>query len=172
MANPRLINYDLLKQLLRDHPDWSYHQYARVINEDLGRRDPNARLILPNSIASAISRYRAQWEADGLTVPNQRLPVYSELIPPEWRLSPNHRMDVKIRKLRTIAALRRGLEVTDARAVRQALQFERELRERREVVDISRRGIPYLRPAEPWELDDQGELTDIVARPRSLAGRV
>ena len=165
MANPRLIDYDLLKQLLRDHPEWSYHEYARVINEDLHKRDPHARPILPNSIASAISRYRPQWEAGGLTVPDNRLPVYRELIPPAWRLSPRHRMDVRIRKLRTIAALRRGVDVEDPRAERQARQFERDLREQRAVVDVSPRGVPCIRPAKPWELNAQGELLDVVAIP-------
>ena len=166
MAPPRTFDYELLKQLVREHPDWSYHEYARVLTRDMRDKtgDPKYPAVMPNAIAAAISRNRDRWVDEGLMVEDQRLPIYTELIPARWRIPEAYRMDTHLRKLRTLARLRRGLGA-DPRAARQALQFERTLRERKEVVDITAQGRPVTRPAAPWELDDRGELIEIVAQP-------
>jgi hypothetical protein len=120
--------------------------------------------VMPNSVAATISRYRDRWADDGLVVPDQRMPVYRELIPERWHLPESERMNTHIRKLRTLARLRRGIGA-EPKDARQALQFERTLRERKEVVDVTPQGRPVVRPAAPWELDETGELREIVAQP-------
>lgn len=166
MAPPRTFDYDLLKQLVRDHPDWSYHQYAQTLTLDMRNKlgDPHYPAIMPNSVAAAISRHRDRWIEDGLKIQDERVPVYSELIPTRWHIPEIYRMDVHLRKLRTLARLRRGLGANPKEA-RQALQFEQTLRARKQVVDITPQGRPVLRPAAPWELDETGELIDVVAMP-------
>lgn len=173
MAPPRTFDYDLLKKLVRDHPDWSYHEYARVLTEDTRdkTRDPNFPAIMPNTIAAAISRNRDRWRDEGIDVEDNRVPIYTELIPSSWHVAPAHRMDVPLRKLRALAAIRRGLHV-EPRERRQALQFERYLNETKQVVDLSARGIPQVRPAEDWELNPDGSLIEVVAQPLRAAVRL
>ena len=165
MAPPRTFDYDLLKELVKQHPDWSYHQYAQVLTRDMRNTtgDRNYPPVMPNSVAAAISRYKDRWAEDGLIITDQRVPVYRELIPERWRVTPSDRMATELRHLRTIARLRRGDGATGKEA-RQALQFERRLRANREVVDVTPRGRVVVRPAMPWELDSTGDLVDIVAQ--------
>lgn len=172
MAPPRTFDYDLLKQLVREHPDWSYHEYARALTLDMRNTtgDPHYPAVMPNTIAAAISRNRDRWADDGLVVQDQRVPVYSELIPPRWHIPEKYKMDTHLRKLRTLARLRRGLGAS-SREARQALQFERTLRERKEVVDITPQGRPVLRPAASWELDSTGELIDVVAQEQPVRSK-
>jgi len=168
MAPPRTFDYDLLKQLVRDHPDWSYHEYASVLTLDMRQKtgDPSYPAVMPNSVAAAISRNRDRWRDDGVLIEDQRVPVYSELIPARWHIPEVYKMDTHLRKLRTLARLRRGLGAAP-REARQALQFERTLRDRKEVVDVTPQGRPIIRPAAPWELDSDGGLIDVVARPQA-----
>ena len=170
MAPPRTFDYDLLKQLVKNHPDWSYHQYAQVLTQDMRNKtgDPRYPAIMPNSVAAAISRNRDRWRDEGLNISDQRVPVYRELIPERWRVSPSERMATELRHLRTLARLRRGEGATGKEA-RQALQFERRLRSNREVVDVTQRGHVVVRPAMPWELDSTGSLTEIVAQVEPVA---
>jgi hypothetical protein len=166
MAPQRTFDYELLKQLVREHGDWSYREYAQTLTLDMRNKtgDPKYPAVMPNAVAAVISRNRDRWADDGLVVDDQRMPVYRELIPARWKLPERHQMDTHIRKLRTLARLRRGLGATEKDA-RQALQFERTLRDRKQVVDVTPAGRPVLRPAAPWELDDTGELIEIVAQP-------
>jgi len=172
MAPQRTFDYDLLKQLVKEHPDWSYHEYAKVLTLDMRNKtgDPGYPAVMTNAVAATISRYKDRWTEEGVDIRDQRMPVYNELIPERWRVSETHRMDTKLRKLRTIARLRRGLGATDKDA-RQALQFERALRENKEVVDVTPQGRPVVRPAAPWELDSTGELIEIVAQPEPESNR-
>lgn len=165
MAPPRTFDYDLLKHLVQDHPDWSYHEYARELTQNMRDTtgDPAYPAVMPNSVAAAISRNRDRWLDEGIEIADQRVPVYNELIPARWHVSESHKMDTHLRKLRTLARLRRGLGA-QPREARQALQFERTLRERKEVVDVTPQGRPVVRPAAPWELTPDGELIDVVAR--------
>lgn len=165
MAPRRTFDYDLLKELIKQHPDWSYHQYGQVLTRDMRNRtgDPHYPAVMPNAVAAAISRYKDRWAQDGLFITDQRVPVYKELIPERWRVTETDRMATELRHLRTIARLRRGDGATGKEA-RQALQFERRLRDRREVVDVTPRGRVVVRPAMPWELDSTGNLIEIVAQ--------
>jgi hypothetical protein len=160
MAPPRTFDYELLKRLLREHPDWSMYQYAKALSEDNWTRDPRAPAVSHNAVATAISKNRWPWGYEGVPVNDRRVPVYDELIPREWKPAEGKRMHVHLRKLRTLARLRRGQEAgTDPKGERQALQFEKKLKDTRQVVDMSSRGVPYLRGAEAWE-------DDVVASPR------
>lgn len=165
MAPPRTFDYDLLKELVKQHPGWSYHQYAQTLTQDMRNKtgDPHYPMVMPNSVAAAISRHRDRWREEGLTITDQRVPVYKELIPERWRVTPADRMATELRHLRTLARLRRGEGATGKEA-RQALQFERRLRDRREVVDVTPRGRVVIRPATAWELDSTGNLIEVVAQ--------
>lgn len=160
MAARLTFDYDLLKELIRDHPDWSNIQYAAKLSEDADHP------VRPNSVAAAISRHRTRWAAEGVAC-EQRTGPYPELIP--WargRVAQRHQMHMYLRYLRTLARHRRGWEVYDEDILRNALHFERQLRARLQVVDLTTRGMPVLRPAEPHELDARGQLIEIVAQPR------
>jgi len=165
MAPPRSYSYALLQQLVVEHPDWSYQEYAKALTADMRKtlNDPGYPAVLSNSVAAAISRYRERWADEGVAVP-EKGPKRADLIP--WQNIPEkHKMHVYLRKLRTLAMLRRGEHPSNPREERQARQFERELRQAKQVVDLGPLGRPLLRPAEPWELDSEGELIDVVAMP-------
>ena len=165
MAPRRTFDYDLLKELVKQHPDWSYHQYAQTLTRDMRNKtgDPGYPVVLSNAVAAVISRYKDRWAEQGLIITDQRVPVYKELIPERWRITPDDRMATELRHLRTLARLRRG-EGASGKDARQALQFERRLRDNREVVDVTPRGRVVVRPAMPWELDSTGNLVEIVAQ--------
>src|SRR5215469_10085393 len=40
MAPPRTFSYERLKRLLRDHPTWTYPEYADVLTQDNRRDNP------------------------------------------------------------------------------------------------------------------------------------
>jgi hypothetical protein len=165
MAPPRTFDYELLKRLLREHPDWPMYLLAKTLSEDNWTRNPHAQPVRENAVATAISKHRFEWQFEGVPVGDRRNPIYDDLIPPTWKVAEGQRMHIHLRKLRTLGRLRRGTDVgSDPKGERQALQFEGKLRETSQVVDISPKGVPYLRSAEPWELDEDGNLLDVVGR--------
>jgi len=169
MPPPRSFDYDLLKDLIREHSDWQYHEYATALTKKLRESDPDAIAILPNTVSQIFSRYRDRWKDEGVPMPERGLPahrgqqVYTELI--WWQGIPaEQRMHTYLRKLRDIARMRRGLEVGSKYGAKQATEFEERLRATKQVVDVVA-GTPVLRLAKPEELDGTGELIEIVARP-------
>lgn len=166
MAPPRTFDYDLLKRLLRESPEWPYSRYADVLTEDARTRDPLAPRVKPDAIRRVVSQYRDEWEKDdGIRFPARGL-VYGELLPPLTAVAENHWMATPLRYLREIAKERRGqAALTDnEKTVRgQALRWEGRLRESKEIVDIAEGGQVVVRPARADELDEQGDLLEIVA---------
>jgi hypothetical protein len=162
MAPPRTFDYETLRRLVREHPDWSYHMYARGLTLEARKRDSKAPWVKSSAIQNVISRYRDEWNDQGDLI-RFRNTRYPELLPELGRIAVDYRNHVILRRLRTLARLNRGEPVYDTSVAAQALRWEAQRRERHEVVDISARGKPFLRAAEPWELDDQGELVALVA---------
>lgn len=165
MAPPRTFDYDLLKRLIREHPDWSYSQYADRLTDDARARDPGAPRVLPDSARRVVSQYRGQWEEQGVRVPSRGV-VHADLLPPLGSVAPSQRMSTPLRYLREISKERRNEEpFTDAEAVmrRQALRWEMRLRANREIVDLGEHGRVLVRPAKPGELDGKGNLIDVAA---------
>ena len=76
MAPPRTFDFDVLKRLLKDHPEWTYTQLADALTDDnrtASTDDPRHNLIVvPHIVAATISRLRAQWEAEGVPMPAKR----------------------------------------------------------------------------------------------------
>lgn len=161
MVPPRVIDYQALRSLVHAHPDWSYNALADALTEQARSKDPSAPRVNPGSVGAAISRYREQWAEEGYEIGEAKT-IYSDLI--WWATAPDHKMDRIMRFLRAIVRMRLGLYVGDQWLVRNAPDFEHNLRKLKEVVDVSPEGRPYVRPARADELNEQGELIEITAR--------
>lgn len=165
MAPPRTFDYERLKKLIREHPDWTYPRYADELTATARAADPGAPRVLPYSVRRVVSQYRDTWQDEGLKVP-LRGTVNTDLLPPTGSIAPSQRMTTPLRYLREISQQRRGEEPytpTGAERRRQALRWEARLRENREIVDITANGIIEVRPAGADELDDQGNLLELAA---------
>lgn len=160
MPPDRTFDYDVLNQLIRDHPEASNRQYAEWMTnyERQVREDPSYPAILPNTIARAISMYRKRWADEGRPVKDRQ---FGRLIP--WPNIPQaYIMDTRLRHLKTLEKMNLGQPVTD-RQERQARAFRRRLQQQRRVVDITDTGRPFDRPALPNELDADGNLLKLTA---------
>jgi hypothetical protein len=165
MAPPRTFDYDSVKRMLREHPDWPYAKMADVLTEEVRRDDPHAPRVLPDSIRRVVSQYRAQWEDEGVVIPSRGV-VHAGLLPPTGMVAPSERMSTSLRYLREISKQRRGeAPVTDHERIirRQAIKWEARLRENREVVDVTENGLVEVRPARAHELDEDGRLIELAA---------
>jgi len=165
MAPPRMIDYERLKRLVREHPDWTYPRYAEDLTEAAREKDPKAPRVLPDSLRRVVSQYRDQWQDEGVAIPD-RGTVFKDLLPPTGSLSEKQRMSTPIRYLREISKHRRGEQPytpTEATMRRQALKWEARLRENREIVDFTENGVVVVRPARADELDEAGNLRELVA---------
>jgi hypothetical protein len=165
MAPPRTFSYERLKRLIRDQPTWTYPQYAAILTEDNRRTDPGSPRVKPDSVRRVVSQYRAEWEEEGIRFP-ARGTVNTDLLPPTGSIAPNQRMSTPLRYLREISKQRRGEQPytdTEAAMRRQALRWEEKLRANREIVDFNDHGTVLVRPARADELDDSGQLRELVA---------
>ena len=50
MAPPRTFDYELLKRLVREHPEWPYADYADVLTRDARQGNPRAPRVKPDSV--------------------------------------------------------------------------------------------------------------------------
>jgi hypothetical protein len=165
MAPPRTFDYDLLKRLVREHPEWPYADYASLLTEDVRRDDPHAPRVKPDSVRRVVSQYRDEWEDEGVRVPARGV-IMADLLPPLGSVAPSQRMATPLRYLREISKQRRGeAPVTDSEAIqrRQALAWEARMRDNREIVDLTSHGIVEVRPAGADELDAEGQLRELAA---------
>jgi hypothetical protein len=166
MAPPRTFDYELLKKLLKDHPEFGYAEYADALTKDARKTDRYASRILPGAVRRVVCQYRDTWmEEDGIQVP-QRGVVYRNLLPPTGSVAPTQRMATPLRYLREIAKQRAGEAPVseNERIIRAAaLRWEGRLRENREIADITELGIVEVRPARADELDGKGNLLELAA---------
>lgn len=183
MPPPRTFDYELLRRLIKEHPEWPYADYAELLTQDARKTDPHAPKVKPGAISRVISQYRDTWAEEGTRVPPRGV-VHTDLLPPTGSVPPGQRMSTPLRYLREISAHRRGEPpVTDHQRTQrnQALRWEARLRENREIVDLTPNGIVEVRPARADELDNQGKLLELAAwaipgrelahRRQSLRGR-
>jgi hypothetical protein len=165
MAPPRTWDYDLLKRLIREHPEWTYSQYADVLTDDVRTRDPFAPRVLPDSARRVVSQYRSQWEDEGVVFPDRGV-VHAGLLPPLGMVAATQRMATPLRYLREISKERRGeapASDTERYVRKQAIRFEARLKENREIVDVTPNGFVEVRPAREHELDECGNLVELSA---------
>jgi hypothetical protein len=165
MAPPRTFSYDLLKRLVREHPEWPYADYADVLTADVRKTNPRAKRILPQSVRRVVSQYGDRWREEGVSIPSRGI-VHADLMPPLGSVAPSERMSTPLRYLREISQERRGeAPFTDhaRQARRQALRWEARLRERREITDLTDRGRVIVRPARADELGRDGQLLELAA---------
>ena len=164
MAPPRTFDYDLLKRLIREHPDWPYARLAAALTEDVRRTDPHALDILPDAVRRVVHDYRDRWEREGTAVPDRRLG--NDIRVPLSRVSENYWMATPTRYLRELYNARQGLapvgESGEQRR-RAVLRWEARLRETGQIVDITSLGEVIVRPATPDELDDEGNPLEVAA---------
>jgi IS4 transposase len=166
MAPRSTFDVKLLQQLVTEHPEMTYEQYAKILTEDMRAKHGYSYPAVPvATVRTRVSQNRYKWQLEGVTVPLRG--AKADLIP--WPLAPEYRMHVLVRKLRTLDRLRRGERPQGrhaAREERQARDFEANLRQSKHLVDLDIHGEPVTRPATADELGPDGELLDIVARPR------
>jgi hypothetical protein len=164
VAVERTFDYDYLRKLLREHPDWPHRQVAAAITEHERkiRNDPNYPAVTVHAVASTKYRYRDTWDELGDHVeslkhdPTRRSRPFNNL-PKE------HRDAYEIHALRTLTRLSRGEPVTDKKR-KEAESLARRLRVRGEVIDLNWKGEPYIRPARPDEIDGEGNLIEYAAK--------
>lgn len=158
----RAFSYDvnLLRRLYEEHgDDWMPYQYAWELTNDMrARHGPHAKSVLPNTVSCYLTRHRHELTTRGI---HGRAP--SEPRTP-WPIPNEYKMDYIPRQLRMLDRLSQGDRSARQRDQEAALRFERKLREGKKIVDRNERGKPYLRKARQTELDDDGQLIDIVAR--------
>lgn len=164
MATERTYDYDYLRELLRDHPDWPHRQVAAAITEHERkvRNDPDYPAITVHAVASVKYRYRDTWDELGDHVeslkhdPTRRSQPFNNL-PKE------HYYGYEIQALRTMTKLSRGEPVSEKRR-KEAENLTKRLRSQRSVIDLNWKGEPYIRKARPDELDGEGHLFEYAAR--------
>lgn len=164
MAYPRACDYDLLKQLVVDHPDWSYPEYKRVLDAD--NAEHGRKPIGINRISDIISRSREEWEAEsGRRIP-VRIVTRHVSSPPEGTVHPDHKNDSVLRYLRELDARDLGIEPTGDTSVilrEQAIRWARRMREDLTIVDLTSGGAPITRDARTEEVNGKGELIALAA---------
>lgn len=165
MATERTFDYDYLRDLLRQHPDWPLNKLANHVTEHERQvqKDPHYGPILPPAIASAKSRYRDAWAAEGVSMPLLRRASTARNQP--WTNIPKEYWnDVRIEYLRTLTRIARGETGISPAHQQGAESYARRLRDNREVIDLSVQGKPYTRAARPDELDQEGNLVTYHSR--------
>jgi hypothetical protein len=168
VAMARMYDYDYLRKLLREHPEWPHRQVAAAITEHerAVRGDPKYPPITVHAVASAKYRYRDTWDELGDNIaslkhdPMRRSQPFNNL-PKEYYYT------VEIQALRTLSKMSRGGPVTDKRR-REAENLVAKLVANREVIDVTPRGQPYRRRARPDEVDGEGNLIGHTARHHGL----
>jgi len=153
MARQRAFDYDVLKRLALDHPEWSDERYAEMLTQHNRASNPNAPAVNVNTVASVLSRKGAAWG-----VPN-RWVTYTELLPPAGLVSPAHKNSTILRYLRALAQEGRG-EKPDTESGRKlrasALNWRDDTMARGSIVDIDIHGKPIIRHAVKSELNADG----------------
>lgn len=164
MALERTYDYDYLRKLLREHPEWSHRQLATAVTEHEReqRGDPGYPAITVHAIASVKYRYRDTWDELGDHVqslshdPTRRSQPFNNL-PKE------HYYDYEIQVLRTLSKIARGEPVSDKRR-KEAESLTKKLRASGSVIDVDFQGVPYIRQSRPDEVDGEGNLIEYAAR--------
>lgn len=165
MATERTYDYDYLRKLFREHPDWAHRQIADAVTEHerTTRSDPDYPRITVAAVASAKYRYKDTWREQGDTIavapkdPHKRSQPFKNLPKEYWH-------NQNIANLRILTRLASGETGISEKKVKDATSFARKLDASRQVVDLDFRGRPYLRPARADELDQEGNLVDFYAR--------
>ena len=164
MATERTHDYDYLRKLLREHPDWPHRQVAAAITEHgrKTRNDPNYPAITVHAVASVKYRYRDIWDELGDHIESLKHDPMRRSQPFN-NLPKGHYYDYEIQVLRTITRLSRGEPVSDKRR-KEAEGLTRKLRRTSSVIDLNWKGEPYIRKARPDEIDGEGNLIEYAAR--------
>jgi len=153
-----------------DHPDWSDAEIAKALNDD-NKRHGRKPTVTPSMIQSAVYRNRIKWAELGFTLPLGRrksqyvrdllaLRGYRSLSKEENQYS------LPLRRLRQCERLALGLPVNGKQEEGKAMSWEADMRSARTVVDVDENGHVYVRQAEAWELDGNGNLLGLTARAR------
>jgi hypothetical protein len=175
MAPRSTLDKEMLFTLLRDHPTWSRHEIARELtlhNYAMGHEVK----VNVSTVYNAIHKFRDELASQGIhTAKNAECALIVELkrVTGHRTLTTEvHQNSLELRRLRQIWRLRTGKPLYDDVEISKAQYWEEQRRLLRQVVDISDDGVPYLRPAAPWELDESGQLIDLIARrkPRGMLG--
>ncbi|TVZ01220.1 hypothetical protein EAS64_33620 [Trebonia kvetii] len=159
MAPPRSFDWDLLKRLAIEHPDWGIFQYGKALDNDNAEHGrPPVNL---SSVKTVLSRKGPEWGYAPKAVVR-----YDEMAPPPGTLATEHKMHTLMRYLRDLAAADRGHEPDTAsgRMLRQtSLTWREEMIADRRIVDLTADGQPIVREARSEELSAEGEPLSLMA---------
>jgi hypothetical protein len=175
MAPKSSFDKEMLFVILRDHPDWSRWGIAQELTLHNYAMGLNVKVNV-STVYNAIHKFRDELESQGIhTAKNAECPLITELkrVTGQRTLTTEvHQNSLELRRLRQIWRMRAGLALYDEAEVSKARSWEEQRKMLRQVVDISDDGVPYLRPAAHWELDEDGQLIDLIARrkPRGMLG--
>lgn len=170
MAPTPTYNKDELFRLVEQHPDETHYEIARALTKwnYAHGRDVTVNV---HTVSQAIHRYRDEMTERGILVGNRN--PESALIKELKRNSGTRSFpadqstaNLVLRRLRQADRLARGLKMSDPREDAKARSWVAQRNALREVVDVSEDGVPYLRPAEPWELDAGGQLVSLICQPK------
>jgi hypothetical protein len=164
VAMERTFDYEQLRKLIRDHPEWSHRQLAAAMTEyeRKARRDPGHPAVSVHAVASTKYRYRDQWTEQGDNIQSSKKDP-ARRSQPFNHLPRDHYHGYEIQALRTQSKIDRGEPVTGKRR-REAENLFRKLRSTGSVIDVTCQGEPYIRPARPDEIDGEGNLIEYAAR--------
>jgi hypothetical protein len=116
LAKERTFDYDYLRKLMRDHPEWRHRQLAAAVTEHEreGRKNPRYPAINAGAVASTAHRYRDIWtdQGDEIRVPRNNPMRKSQ---PFYHLPRDSYYSHPIQALRTLGTMARGEPVTEKR---------------------------------------------------------
>jgi hypothetical protein len=161
MPPPRAFDYDLLVQLLKEHPDWPLQDIADALTADNRKADPGAR---PVNVATVRARmHRLRFEGEEIPLHSKR---FADFMPPPGLVHRDHVMAQPLRYLREISKERRGdrpVGPDESKLRGMALSWEHNLLLMGFIADLDANGVPFTRPAEPAELDEDGKPAALAA---------
>jgi len=165
MPTERQFDYDYLRNLMRDNPRWSLRQLASALTEHEReiRNDPDYPHITVSAVASARYRYRDTWSDSGDNIPAAKQSPANRT-QPFANLPTEHWWDQRIQNLRILTRIARGDPHIPPRKQKLAESMARKLQEKRQVIDLSALGKPYIRDARADELDGEGNLIAYSAK--------
>lgn len=166
MGRPRAFDYELLKQLVFDHPDWSDRDFARELTLRQRQDNPKAAEVKVGTVSSTLSRQRDTWEKNaGREIPSRLVPL-ADFMPPHNTIHAEHRNDTDIRYLREVAKHARGDRPAEDWKVQfrnQALNWMDGLKASGQLLDLDPKGVPFRRFATAGERNEDGSSKAVAA---------
>lgn len=172
MAGRPTYDTELLRRLLKEHPDWTYAKMAEVLTDDNTKRGQPHK-VSGHTVATRVAAFRVMETAGDIALRPPKPPSNGLVV----QLSNNVGVRIPTDKhpqqylqlLRLMDRKDNGLPLGKTESTREK-NFRRKLYTGRLVVDLKPDGTAYLRAAAPWELTHDNKLIRPIAcwRPEGL----